>query len=111
MKYLKFRAWDGEQMVSPDYVDRNGVGWWKENSIPTQSNQVMQFTGLYDSVGSEIYKHDVIEYQNGKRGVVIWLSEADGFDFTGWVTTYLNCNCTANGARVIGNVHENPELL
>ncbi len=112
MRDLKFRAWNGKSM---EYID--DLYWFEENHVHYngdgygQENIIMQFTGLFDSNAKKIYEGDVIEYQIGKRGVVTWLSEADGFDFTGWVTTYLNCNCTANGARVIGNVHENPDLL
>ena len=35
-------------MVSPDYINRNGIACWKENSIPTSSDNLMQFTGLKD---------------------------------------------------------------
>lgn len=60
MRILKFRVWNGEQMVCPDYIDRNGRAWWKENSIPTSSDKVMQFTGLHDKNGREIWEGDRI---------------------------------------------------
>ncbi len=46
MRELKFRVWNGEQMISPDYIDRAGVAHWKENSIPQASAEVEQYTGL-----------------------------------------------------------------
>ena len=52
---LKFRCWNGEEMVCPDHVDRNGVAWWKENSIPTSSKDVMLWTGRYDKDGKKIW--------------------------------------------------------
>ncbi len=104
-RVIKFRAWDGEQMVSPDYVDRNGVGWWKENSIPTQSNQVMQFTGLHDKNGKEIYEGDIVSFTQTYIApcAVYWNKEMTGF--------YPLISERSKNLTVIGNIHENPELL
>ena len=48
MTAIKVRVWNGEQMISPDYIDRLGYAFWKENSIPTMAepDKVMLYTGL-----------------------------------------------------------------
>lgn len=64
---IKFRAWNGEEMISPDYITRDGYGYWKENSIPTTSKELMQYTGLKDKNGKEIYEGDVIKFHTGMK--------------------------------------------
>lgn len=44
---IRFRVWDGEQYVSPDYIGRDGRAYWKENSIPTSSAELEQLAGLW----------------------------------------------------------------
>lgn len=72
MKTLKFRCWNGEQMVSPDYITREGLGWWKENSIPTCSSAIMQSTGILDNNGKEIYEFDILQYKYYYVGIKWW---------------------------------------
>jgi hypothetical protein len=66
----RFRVWNGERMVSPDYVTRDGIAHWKENSIPESSDKIMLFTGLYDKKGREIFAEDIIKTANGSINIV-----------------------------------------
>lgn len=120
MRPIKFRAWDGFKMVSPDYIDRNGQAWWKENSIPTYSNIIQQFTGLTDKNGKdEIYEKDIVllkhwqssdlfdyskpflvDYYEGE----IVFKQGDYFNFKGSLTGKLSIT-------KIGNLFEHPHLL
>ena len=61
MRVIKFRVWDGENMISPDTIDRHGVARWITDSIPNMSKKLMQFTGLHDKNGKEIYEGDIIQ--------------------------------------------------
>ena len=69
---IKFRAWNGEQMISPDYISRSGTGFWTENSIPSYSTELMQFTGLRDKNEVDIYEGDVAANSVGEKGIIMY---------------------------------------
>lgn len=119
MRELKFRAWDGEQMVSPDHIDREGRGWWRENSIPTSSTDLMQYTGLKDKNGREIYEGDILKRVDANWGYGgDYDKKHDGHLYlvVPDINVLLNEDHPDNFTiypidEVIGNIHENPELL
>jgi uncharacterized phage protein (TIGR01671 family) len=131
MRDIKFRAWDGQQMVSPEYIDRNGKAHWKADSIPTISSIVMQFTGLHDKTGKEIYEGDIIrqmgtdwdrdsdpndpEYEKEpQKEIMRDIVSLDRFRFWlqnesfGWEG---EDRIEPSDCEVIGNIYENPDLL
>ena len=119
-RIIKFRVWNGEQMVSPDYIDRNGVAHWKENSIPQISDELMQFTGLKDKNKARIYEGDIITYRwEDRKGdevvnhVIKW--ENGRFlmcPIRSIAQTWnIHLHPYNEEAEVIGNIYENPELI
>ena len=116
MREIKFRAWDisrkrwldvGNFHVSPSghvLCTNGGFGY---EAVHETKVVLMQFTGLKDKNGKEIYEGDISRAPGFKQLHVVESKEqayeygtAHGYD--GW---WLD-----NG-EVIGNVHENPELL
>ncbi len=105
MRQIKFRAWvpelkqisvfDEGELYSPK-------GW-----------EIMQFTGLLDKNGKEIYEGDVVEwgqpYGDGMERRMVhevqWIE--NGF----WLRMENGENYLPNEIYVIGNIYENPELL
>lgn len=70
----------------------------------------LQFTGLHDKNGKEIYEGDILEDALGRRKLVEYYK--DGF----WLNASLEgaewCLRQVNSSsKVIGNIYENPELL
>ncbi|SDP33597.1 phage uncharacterized protein TIGR01671 [Arthrobacter sp. ok909] len=117
-RVIKFRAWDGERMVHwPNWAVTFTGQLLEENGdegftyrVGTARPPLMQYTGLKDKNGREIYEGDIIRF-TFKTGIVTQVSHWDEV-FYGWrlggfhyTTEELKC------AEVIGTVYENPELI
>lgn len=84
---------------------------------------VGQYTGLTDKKGKKIFEGDILESEFTKMPYLVCFGEytysdeyGDGQDVCGWYNED-ECGCvTALGcsndwATVIGNIHDNPELM
>jgi len=105
---LKFRVWNGEQMISPDYIDRQGIAHWKENSIHESTDKVMMWTGAIDKNFIEIYEGDILNSKewNGEYFVVKWGSGHGNHTVGVWRGFYL----PFAPWEVIGNIYCKPTI-
>lgn len=112
MRILKFRAFNNNvvgvpftlEEISTFDIDNSGSSW-------PEGTVFMQFTGLLDKNGKEIYEGDVCQgnYTGSSsvvhRNKVVWSEAGASFSFAGtalWLWEDF---------KVIGNIYENPELL
>lgn len=121
MREIKFRAWDKATNEINNYVEiycykdgSTGFSASNENNNPignTENFIIMQYTGLKDKNGKEIYEGDFINCFNGTNYLTLIIEWNDswlcfGANFYGELL-YLN---QLDEIEVIGNIYENTEL-
>ena len=121
MRKLKFDIifWDSinpktiEHISIEEAYSENYIEFKNNTIIPTdECTIVRQFTGLKDKNGKEIYEGDVMESEINGIGVVQW--DNDNSTFHVFVKDNADDDqffFVKEYGGVIGNVHENPELI
>lgn len=118
MREIKFRAWikpiKEVRMVNgiefDSYSNPFVVSDTKHESWYADEFELMQYTGLKDKNGKEIYEGDIVYIPQWHRKYQV-IFEGGMFKVQGWSSLSL---ATAKGeisCEVIGNIYENPELL
>lgn len=130
MREIKFRAWDLEKMSAPFPLGSILIGGWT-------SAVIMQYTGLHDQNGKEIYEGDVLRdidwpSRRKDRDYVVMFGEhtfteeggsecSCSFERTaiGWFgkcqdpswEDYPLSGDSFSAYAVVGNTYETPKLL
>lgn len=110
MREIKFRAWDGEKMIWPEYLNLwKQSAHWTENSIPTQSGVLMQWTGLKDKKRVEIYEGDILRHDIWGDSLIVW--EDGGYRGAGNDHDITLAHHQVKRSKVVGNMYENRGLV
>lgn len=128
MREIKFRAWDKIDKWMDDEFYLNSKGNVFDSPSITYNTPnieieqvdhliIMQYTGLKDANGVEIFEGDILKTYQGNFQVVFagpWIElknkhgDYNNLDeYYGYITQYHNWE----EFEVIGNIHANPELL
>jgi len=133
MREIKFRAWHKTEKILGVVDVLTRLGAFLVGSAPTEVSiqgdfvvqldnnnghfckldeiELMQFTGLLDKNGKEIYEGDVIKFTSDvlKIKKIFFIEFQEGRFIPIPFTKYISE--IANNGEVIGNIYENPELL
>jgi len=110
MKEIKFRAFKNgiidynPEIPYSEQVDLNG----QVQGLIDNNYTLMQYTGLIDKNGIEIYEGDIIKLKR-KIGVVKYYLEMAGFEAATKDDYILGIHFKKS--EVIGNIYKNKELL
>ena len=111
MREIKFRAWNAD--LKKPFMAVQGTAdletlysfmfHFSDNGI------LMQYTGLKDCNGKEIYEGDIVKPFSIEKtkNLSIIVYEFNQFRIKG---TYLYWNWDLKQVEVVGNIYENPEL-
>ena len=109
-RQLKFRVWHKKSKEWCGTIGLNESISQNELEYDTDDLVFVQYTGLKDSKGNEIYEGDIIHLKFGElnANLVVKWDEYMGLKYHngGW-TSLVHVN---THGEVIGNIFENPEL-
>ena len=132
MREIKFRAWSKEdkKMEFYDYwftVSHHGYLCFQHGPDPIYVDDsdvdypdtviVMQYTGLKDKNGVEIFENDILEHPEYGNCKVIYRHGGFGIEAktSSWINTGFHSFSTRSAdyehCEVLGNLYENPNLL
>lgn len=111
MREIKFRAWNVAtktmvdlKKITPLALDIDTDGLF----IPFSNGLLlMQFTGLKDKTGKEIYEGDIVKLNDRFIDIVVF----EASQFCTKEPQATNVLSEWGGIEVLGNIYENPELL
>ena len=120
MREIKFRAWLNDRPMGLD-----GFSLSKTGSLnpPVKEMVIEQYTGIKDINGKEIYEGDILnrpKYAPTTHYLIKWLDDGACFVMQMMEPPYYRWpdlkgvginESEVTAWQVIGNIHENPELV
>lgn len=110
MKEIKFRAWDKacNKMWIPNDGDKVRINLngsiVVEDCWATENTVLMQYTGIKDKNGKEIYEGDILNHIGTFQGNFLTVVE----DI---LNILYEISSPGGKVKVIGNIYENPEIM
>ena len=125
MREIKFRAWDKKKkkMLQPDH---DAFDFITINDLSKLNLEFLQYTGLKDKNGKEIFEGDVLSFNDsvfecrwfddGRWGFLDKTKKGEHYLKVGeamerHVPVENHPNVLAELSTIVGNIYENPELL
>lgn len=111
MREIKFRAWD---KINKRWIKRFNIDLLSIDVSELPNIELMQYTGLKDANGKEIYEGDIISFGDNKA--VVFYEHAKfrakyKMCTNGYCIEDLSEVLYFDKVKIIGNIYENKELL
>ena len=111
---IKFRQWNPNWKRMQYNIGASEGTWTGPQFVTWDKYPIMQFTGLHDKNGNEIWEGDIVRSDEFigdirfiKGSFCVWHKNLP----EDWCKEYVPCYGGMNDYEVIGNIYENPSLL
>ncbi|TES90820.1 MAG: hypothetical protein E3J87_09125 [Candidatus Cloacimonadota bacterium] len=108
MREIKFRAWSKREKYMYKWRQIHNAGSL-DDMIADKDVILRQYTGLKDRNHKRIYEGDILSYEL-KQGWEIFFEDGCYYMMCGG-RSFLLEKVRTQISEIIGNIHENPELL
>lgn len=116
MRDIKFKVWDKVNKRMIEWEELILLPIWEVFTINTEEDtmEILEFSGMTDKLGNELYEGDIIEYQNEKYRID-YMEGEKSWKILGITThedtTSYDMEIVSKNSLLLENSYRNPTFL